>query len=73
MSNQLARALGRNIRTRRTAMGISQERLAEAAKIHRTYLMKLESGTGNPTIRSLCLVAQALRVDVPTLLAEATS
>ncbi len=38
-------------------MGISQEKLAELADVHRNYIGKIERGEQNITINSLCQLA----------------
>jgi transcriptional regulator with XRE-family HTH domain len=53
-------ALGRRIRTARETTGLSQERLAAAANVHRTYMSDLERARRNPTYLVLLRVAAAL-------------
>lgn len=54
---------GKRVRSRRRAMDLSQEELAERADIHRTYLASLESKGGrNPTIRVVERIAAALEI-----------
>lgn len=48
------------IRDLRHSRGWSQERLAEAADLDRTYLGHLERGTRNPSITNVAKVAKAL-------------
>ncbi|HEY8586955.1 MAG TPA: helix-turn-helix transcriptional regulator [Rhodanobacter sp.] len=57
-----------NIRRLRTAQGLSQERLAEVAQFHRTYVSQLERCVTNISIDGLDRLAQALGVDVVELL-----
>ena len=45
--------VGKRIKTLRTAMGLSQEKLALKAGVDRTYLAGIESGKRNVTIISL--------------------
>ncbi len=40
----MSRAFGRVVRVRREAKGLSQEKLAERAGIHRTYISSIERG-----------------------------
>ncbi len=54
--------LGQRIRTLRAKTGLSQEALAAAAGIHRTYMSALERGVYNPTFTTLRKLARALRV-----------
>ncbi len=44
MSESMSRAFGRVVRVRREAKGLSQEKLAERAGIHRTYISSIERG-----------------------------
>lgn len=60
--------IGANIRRLREAKGISQERLAELANLHRTYVSQLERCVTNISIDRLERLAQVLGVDVAELL-----
>jgi transcriptional regulator with XRE-family HTH domain len=62
-------SLGKVIRTLRSGGGYSQERFAAVIKRHRTYMGLLERGKANPTLRTLHMVAEGLRVSVPELFA----
>ena len=53
-------ALGQAVRERRTALGISQERLAEIAGLHRTYVGGIEQGRRNVSLLNICRIAGAL-------------
>ena len=61
------RELGRRIRQRREDLGLSQEALAFAADVHRTYVTQLENGMRNPSIETTAKLALALGVDVSDL------
>ena len=68
-SDDICVRFGQRVRSRRRAMDISQEELAESADIHRTYLASLESKGGrNPTIRVVERIAAALEVTPGSLL-----
>lgn len=56
------KALGETIAHLRSKAGISQERLADLARIHRTYVSQLERGLKSPTLHVLLKVALALDV-----------
>ncbi|WP_303719175.1 helix-turn-helix domain-containing protein [Brevundimonas naejangsanensis] len=60
--------LGRNIRRRRHALGISQEELAFRAEMKRSYVSGIELGNRKPSIDALERLAGALHVDPRTLL-----
>jgi transcriptional regulator with XRE-family HTH domain len=66
-SDVVAKALGRRVRTLRTAKAWSQERLAEEAGMHRTYMWGIEQGTRNPSLRHLTRLADALGVPLQSL------
>lgn len=53
-------ALGRAIRLRREEVGLTQERLADAADLDATLIRGLERGIGNPTWDVADRIARAL-------------
>jgi transcriptional regulator with XRE-family HTH domain len=56
----------RSIRTRltdRDGRGVSQERLAERAGLHRTYIGHVERGEVNVALSNIVRIAHALEVD----------
>lgn len=59
-----------NLRKMRKAQGISQEKLAELAELHRTYIGSVERGERNITIDSMERLARALGVTIQALLGE---
>ncbi len=59
--------LGKSIRELRTAKGYSQEKLAEMANMHWTYLGGIERGERNPTLINIEKLAIALDVPLPEL------
>ncbi|MBX3072713.1 response regulator [Candidatus Obscuribacterales bacterium] len=73
-SSDLLGAIGKVIRKRREAMGISQTELAERAGLHRTYINNIEGGSKNISIDSLKGIADALNTNISELMlsAEAT-
>lgn len=62
--------LGARIRKLRQHLGWSQEDLAEATGLHRTYVSQLERGLRNPTLTVLARLAIALQVDLAELFKE---
>ena len=44
----------------RTAAGISQEELADRARLHRTYISSIERGQRNISLENLFRIAEAL-------------
>jgi transcriptional regulator with XRE-family HTH domain len=67
----VVKALGKRIRELRDAKGWSQERLAAAAYLDRSYLAGIESGARNPSVRSLLKIANALKVQLRDLFEDA--
>ena len=63
--------LGQNVRRLRLEQKLSQEKLAFASDIDRTYVSQIERGTINPSLLVLCKVSTILGVDVVALLKEA--
>lgn len=64
----LVEIFARNVRRRRVALGLSQEVLAEAAGVHRTYVGMLERAEKNVTIYNIERIAIALDVEPAHLL-----
>jgi len=61
------RKLGDNVRAKREARELSQEKLAELADLDRTYISGIERGARNPTILSALRIAKALKTSVSDL------
>jgi transcriptional regulator with XRE-family HTH domain len=51
---------------------MSQEALAEAARLNRSYLSHVENGTANVTLLAVFRIARALEVPLETLFSEFT-
>ena len=66
-SEQL-RKLGDRVRSLRRKHNISQEKLAEIAGVHRTYIGMIERGEKNVTLVTLLRLAKALGVSPAELL-----
>lgn len=60
--------LGRNLRRLRQERAWSQEDLADASGLHRTYISDLERVARNPTITVVERLAQSFNVPVGRLL-----
>ena len=60
--------VGRALRSARKRKGWSQEELASAAGLHRTYVGAVERGERNLSLLSLCRLAKALRIRPARLL-----
>jgi transcriptional regulator with XRE-family HTH domain len=61
--------VARNIRRLRLERGLSQEKMAELADFHRTYVSQLERCVTNISVDGLERLAKVLGVDITALLA----
>ena len=61
--------IGAVVRARRSELGISQETLAERARLDRTYVSSIERGKRNPTLQALACLAVGLQLPRGELLA----
>jgi transcriptional regulator with XRE-family HTH domain len=61
---------GKKLRTVREGVGISQEKLAELAGLHRTYVSSVERGYRNISILNIEKLAKALRVPMKELMPD---
>jgi transcriptional regulator with XRE-family HTH domain len=71
--DKIVRELAVRIRQLRHERGWSQEKLAEEAGMHRTYLGGIEVARRNPSLRNLIRIARALGIPVKTLFDSAPS
>lgn len=63
-------ALAKAISKFRLAANLSQEELADAADIHRTYVSQIERGLKSPTLHVLFNIASALNVSASDIVQE---
>ncbi|MBR7165769.1 MAG: helix-turn-helix transcriptional regulator [Clostridia bacterium] len=63
----LAKVIGGRIRSYRTKLGLSQEKLAELAGCHPTYIGQLERGEKNATLESIDRIASSLNLPLSKL------
>ncbi|MBX9755271.1 MAG: helix-turn-helix domain-containing protein [Pseudomonadaceae bacterium] len=68
--DKLAKALGERIRTQRKSCRISQDALALACSIDRSYMGRIERGEVNITIEKLYRIAGELACDPHCLLPQ---
>lgn len=66
----VVRLLGVNVRYQRRLKGMTQEQLAAAADMERSYVSDLERGTRNPSVAALGRIADALEIEPHVLLLE---
>lgn len=64
-------AFGAAVREVRGARGLSQEALADAAGMHRTYVGGIERGERNPSYRNILRLAEALDIRPSDLIRRA--
>lgn len=67
---ETAHQFGHVLRNRRTAAGLSQEALADAAGLHPTYISLLENGHRMPTLDVVRRLGVALGTTATALVAE---
>jgi transcriptional regulator with XRE-family HTH domain len=60
MNKQILVQFGKRVREERLKRGISQERLGELAKVHRTYIGMIERAEKNITLTNMEKIARAL-------------
>ena len=65
--SKIAITIGERLRYRRTAMGYTQEHLAELADLHPTYIGQVERGEKNLTVESLEKICIALNYPMDEL------
>ena len=66
--SEINKEVGFNIRKVREEKGLTQEKLAALADLHRAYIGQIERGEKNIGLKNLEKIAKALRVDVKGLL-----
>lgn len=64
----IRRVVGQNVKRLRQARGLSQEELAFASELHRTYVSGVERGVRNPTVLIVSRLAAALGAPPDALL-----
>lgn len=68
--SSILNTIGNNLRTFRKSLGVSQERLAELAELHRTYIGAVERGEKNISAKNIEKIANVLGVEPYLLLKE---
>lgn len=67
MTTRVRNAFGKRVRDLRKSKGFSQEALADAANLHRTYIGSIERGEQNVSIDNIYKIAKALGITLSTL------
>ena len=68
IKENILKDFGSKVQSHRERIGISQERLAEMANVHRTYIGTVERGETNITLYNMYKLADALGINVKELL-----
>ena len=58
---------GQNVKKYRIEKGLSQEKLAEMADLHRTYIGMIERAEKNSTLVNIYKIARALNMEISML------
>lgn len=59
---------GNKVREERLKQNLSQEKLAELANVHRTYIGMIERAEKNITLTNIAKIARALKVSISELM-----
>ncbi len=70
MDHNIAAAFGQTLRKARLDAGLSQEQLALASDIDRTFISMLERGIRQPTLTTVFAIADTLQVKPEVLVAR---
>lgn len=68
MKKEILIKFGDKVREKRLELGLSQEELANRAKVHRTYIGMIERAEKNITLENIEKIAKALDIAVDKLL-----
>ena len=66
-------AFGARIKQLRAECGYTQEELADRIGVFRTYMSRIETGVGNPTLDMIHALADSLNVPVTSLFEHAAA
>ena len=67
---KLLETFGRSLRSNRKQRKLSQDDLAEAAKLSRNYVSDIERGVRNPSLLALVRLSRALRLPLRDMLED---
>lgn len=67
MTTHARTAFGKRMRTIRKERNLSQEKLADLAGLHRTYIGAIERGEQNVSVDNIAKIARALGVEASAL------
>ena len=66
----IKKRFGKNVRRLRKELGLTQEKVAELAGLHFTYISSIERGERNVSIENVERIARALRIEPQQLLKD---
>jgi len=69
--NEILIEFGKRVRELRLERKLSQEKLAELADLHRTYIGMIERGEKNITLVNIEKIAEALNIKIEDMFNEA--
>ena len=67
---ELIEIFAKNLRDQRLRMNLTQESLADACDLHRTYIGEIERGERNISLRNLQKIADVLQIKAADLITE---
>ena len=59
--------LGKNIRDKRKALNMTQERLADLVDLSTVFISQLENGSGKPSLETMCKISVAINTPIDVL------
>ena len=68
MNEPILIKFGKKIQEERKKRGLSQEKLAELAGLHRTYIGMIERGEKNITLSNIEKIANAFKIKISDIL-----
>lgn len=68
MKKDILIKFGQKVREERSKIGLSQEKLAERAGVHRTYIGMIERAEKNITLENIEKIAKALEISLDKLM-----
>lgn len=72
MGTEILKRFGQRVRNERLKRSFSQEKLAEKASLHRTYIGMIERAEKNITLINIEKIANALEISIEELLKESS-